>query len=238
MARIFEFLLYVLGMVIFAVFVWGSFDLISARGRQEKVTAGKGMLGGALWGGFFVLIAWQMVNMIFFWLGTPAGTPLFTHPDTIADTTSGEESVTFKLFGNPWNYLCEADIEYANPNQKVCFGRGDGTPCKIAEGKETTGHWGYCVKGVCDRDDQNVCDYLVTTYPEYFGSIGERAALGSYKCQPKPENYPKITKGGKVDEKKQLDCITEPNLCNNINTSTPGCTTPENCYCCGEVYVK
>lgn len=147
--RLFRFVLYFLGIAAVAVFSWGSFDLISSRGNPEKLEKGKETVKGVLWGVLFVLIAWQMANMTLFIMGTQLSKR--TYDPALAAPMQGR-TIVFKLFGNPWNYICEPesignvaqDKELAAA-QRVCFSRGDGTPCS------TTALGGTIIYGICEE---------------------------------------------------------------------------------------
>ncbi len=219
--RGFEFVLYFLGATIFFVFIWGAFDLIAARGRSEKVEAGKNEMKGALFGLLFVLISWHVINVTVYVLTTPSNQPL--------DAKKGSDGRGGVLFANPWNWLCaEGAIAGLPPEQIPCFSRGDGTPCDQNK---------ICIQGECggpkgnQSSYQTTCDYLKGTYPDKFNS--------TYKCIPKTDadNSNKTALENKKKAELQnrspqyntvfIDCLPDPSFCGFSNTTY---------FCCGEVH--
>ena len=214
----FEWLLYFLGIVMFVFFAFGAVYLVYGKGRADKVQTGKEMIKGALYGGLAVLIAWQLINLVLYILTTPTKDEF--------DPQSGEdinEPAGYKIFGNPWNYLCAPgqDVKSGNYNQQICFSRGDGSPCKgeILDDKGTTTNKSYnglCLGGtcVCNSSEGDVCkdveksvyndacNYLEVTYTAYFED---------YTCR---------------EPKSLLNCINDSTLCpNNPNTLCCGVKT-------------
>lgn len=225
-SRVFQFAFYVLGAAAFVVFFWGAFNLLLARGESQKVEKAKETLKGALWGTLFVFIAWQMINMVLFIMGTQIAKPLYDTSEGGVGEKQGK-TITFKLFGNPWNYLCEpkfipnvapetdTDKEKA-AGQRVCFSRGDGTFCST---KELGGSiaYGICLEGECrcvnteecsedtrqpvgGRDYQDVCDYLSQQYGPFFGERDN-----PYKADNSPVTLPAYDCSLKNHEKLKKD---------------------------------
>lgn len=232
-----QWMFYILGgavlIVIFAGIGW--FWILRQMGDADKIQEGKEVLKGCMWGAFFVLIAWQLVNVILFAFGTRLGSQLYKDQDVIAQDLP-DRQITFKLFGNPWNYICDPNFgdlkklaDTAGYNQAVCFSRGDGTPCKGKTGAVVFD--GICIQGVCRSDSPytNACIYLVDTYPEYFGTGGARgkAKLGSYSCLSKGEV--KDFNEGLKDTWMFYDCLSDTNLCPADGTGGV------DLYCCGPV---
>ena len=234
--RVFEFAFYILGAGIFVVFFWGAFDMLLARGDSQKVEKGKETMKGAMWGALFVLIAWQMINLVLFILGTKAGDTLYDTNNQNPAEPIGSGPITFKLFGRPWNYLCEPTDEHLSANeiirknQRECFGRGDGTPCTPTaqpNGGENNKYAGVCIEGTCkgDGDDGgygSACEYLAEKFPEYFGGTGSRQGIADpyrvYKCMDNEgvlKMEGEIKGNGQDTYTYEADCLKEPFLCAN-----------------------
>jgi hypothetical protein len=160
-----------------------------------------------------------MVNLVLFILGTRAGLPEYSER---AGNVAEKDPITFKLFSNPWNYLCQPEYmvpgHTAGEEQQVCFSVGDGTPCKTGG----TGGipYGICIDGTCTADG-DACSYLAENYPAHFGSErpGGTKALDAYRCMDPPlppdENAVIV-----------LECLKQKDLCQDSKQK-----------CCGEVQV-
>jgi len=232
-----QWMFYILGgallIVIFIGIGW--FWILRQMGDAGKIQEGKDVLTGCMWGTLFVLIAWQLVNVILFGFGTQVGKQLYKDEDVIAQKLP-DRQITFKLFGNPWNYICDpkyGDLaNLADYNQRVCFSRGDGTPCDYkAEGStDISPFGGICLQGVCSQDTRyaDACEYLALTYQEYFGNGGARATLEPYRCWTKDQIKNRNQEQSIKDRKLFYDCLSDTNLC-------PRNSGSEDLFCCGPV---
>ena len=241
-----QWMFYILGGALLIVIIAGIgwFWILRQMGDAGKIQEGKDVLKGCMWGAFFVLLAWQLVNVILFGFGTQVGYKLYEDPNTL-EVPAGSRQKTFKLFGNPWNYICDpgygdlkklAGETAAGWNQAVCFSRGDGTPCDYGigdkDGKlvEKIPYGGICLQGVCSQDTRyaDACEYLALTYQEYFGNGGARATLEPYRCWTKDQIKNRNQEQSIKDRKLFYDCLSDTNLC-------PRNSGSEDLFCCGPV---
>src|SRR3989339_218489 len=214
--RISEFLLYFLGVSIFGLFIVGvAWYLMWKRGNSESIQRGKDLMWNAVYGGIVVLAAWQLVNFVLFGLGTAGGSP-----SEVANANG--QKVTFKIFCNPWDYVCEPPLGSTDPDL-ACFSRGVGTPCKLASGTNTL--WGHCDEnGTCFNED--ACTFLANNddYQDYFGNTGQRQGLDAYSCVQITDVKRKREEAAGPDPnnpKLEYDCLEDETLCR------------EGQYCCG-----
>ena len=59
-----NFMLALSGALALLFFIWGAWNMMTARGDDEKITSAKGSMWGALAGMVFILISWEIVAII------------------------------------------------------------------------------------------------------------------------------------------------------------------------------
>ena len=127
----------ILGAVALMFFILAGIMLIDSRGNSEKRGKATNIMKNTVIAVVIVIAGWFIVNAIIAILTTPSN----------ADLNLNDLKV--KLFGAPWNYLCEGDkkeilcVDYAESTKefgtgkcdkvidKNCIGLGDGRRCGI-----------------------------------------------------------------------------------------------------------
>ncbi len=134
--NIIRWVLGIIGGTALFLLVWHGFTWITSGGSKEKIDAGRKGMVHTIIGIVIILAAWQLVNIVIVLLVNEPGR---------------EKAGLFKNNTDIWYQYC------AETNE--CQSRGNGSPCKVAEGLGK-----FCLNNTCGLPDQvsSACEYWAT----------------------------------------------------------------------------